>query len=281
MRLNNLTLSVLLSLIFILPARAEESALRLYTFNCGDIKVLDLNVMDDTDSYAGQTKDLSDSCYLIQHRNEYMLWDTGLPTALIGKTEEERKNGAFLPSLQTPLVELLAGIDVKPENIKKIGISHVHFDHIGQAANFKGANLLIGEKDYNLLFSGETAAEGFDKAPLENWAAGTSVTKVSGDYDVFGDGSVIMLSMPGHTPGHSSLQVNLKNSGTIILSGDLYHFHENMENGRLPDFNTSREETLASFAKMKEKIDETKARFIIQHDPEDFKSMPTPPAYLD
>jgi len=262
---------------FLRNAQAEEPILRLYTLDCGTIKVLDANIMDDTDSYTGSLN-LVAACYVIQHGDDYMLWDAGFnPQAIAGVKETDM----FQPKIEKTIAESLTELGLKISDIGKIGISHNHFDHIGQANVFKDAALLTGAPDFDAFFASEEVAEGLHPEFLSEWADGENVKKLSEDYDVFGDGSVVMLSMPGHTEGHMSLQVNLKNTGPVILSGDLYHFRDNYEHGRMPDFNWSREETLASFKRMEKLLEDTGARFVIQHDPEDFSSMPRRPDYLD
>ncbi len=263
-------------LVSVPQVQAEENVLRLYTLDCGKVKVLDANIMDDTDSYTGSLN-LVASCYLIQHGEDYMLWDAGFnPEAIAGVKDTDM----FQPKIEKTIAESIAEIGLQISDISKIGISHNHFDHIGQANVFKDAKLLIGAADFDALFAAEPA-EGLHPAFIDEWSDGENVTKLSSDHDVFGDGSVVILSMPGHTQGHQSLQVNLKNAGPVILSGDLYHFKDNYEHGRMPDFNWNREETLAAFESMKKRLVDTGARFIIQHDPADFASMPKAPAYLD
>ncbi len=104
---------------------------------------------------------------------------------------------------------------------------------------------------------------------------------IDGDYDVFGDGSVRILKAPGHTPGHQALQLKLKKTGVVILSGDLYHTRANRAAARVPGFNVSRADTLASINRIEKIVKNTKAHFVVQHDPDDFKSLPKFPAYLD
>jgi glyoxylase-like metal-dependent hydrolase (beta-lactamase superfamily II) len=116
-----------------------------------------------------------------------------------------------------------------------------------------------------------------DYADLE--AAGK--TTFTDSYDVFGDGKVIIISMPGHTPGHSVLLVTLEHSGPILLSGDLYHLAEARERRTIPQFNTDVEATLASMDKFEELARESGARVIIQHEDADFRNLPRAPAYLD
>jgi N-acyl homoserine lactone hydrolase len=118
--------------------------------------------------------------------------------------------------------------------------------------------------------------EGANPAPFANWIKGEGkVEAVPLDKDVFGDGSVIMLYTPGHTPGHHSLLVRLPQKGAVVLVGDLAHFHENYESNGVPTFNTDRAQSLASLERVK-KI--AKATVIIQHDARDIDKLPAFPA---
>ena len=111
------------------------------------------------------------------------------------------------------------------------------------------------------------------------WIKGEGkVEPVPLDKDVFGDGSVLMLNTPGHTPGHHSLLVKLKEKGNVLLSGDLSHFHENYEANGVPTFNTDRAETLASIDRFKKIAANLKATVIIQHDARDIGKLPAFPA---
>ncbi len=99
-----------------------------------------------------------------------------------------------------------------------------------------------------------------------------------GDKDVFGDGSVVMLYMPGHTPGHHSLLVKLKEMGNVLITGDLAHFRENYEGDGVPTFNFDRAQSLASLDRFKKLATNLKATVIIQHDQRDVDKLPAFPA---
>src|SRR5262249_33783407 len=144
------------------------------------------------------------------------------------------------------LPEELATLGVKPEQIAIVGISHYHFDHTGQAQTFPQAKLLMGKPDLDALKSAPVPF-GADPKLLAHWLTeGGAVEAVIGDKDVYGDGTVTMLSMPGHTPGSYALLVRLKQKGNVLLSGDVVHFEEQFKVNGVPSFNTSRAETLAS-----------------------------------
>ena len=175
------------------------------------------------------------------------------------------------------LVDLLGQINVKPEQIKYVGISHYHADHVGQVASFPKSTLLIGQGDWDVL-TGKPSAMA-NPVPFANWIKGESkVEPVPLDKDVFGDGSVIMLYTPGHTPGHHSLLVKLPQTGAVLLSGDLMHFRENYDTNGVPAFNTDRSQTLASLERVKKIAANSKATVIIQHDARDLDKLPAFPA---
>jgi glyoxylase-like metal-dependent hydrolase (beta-lactamase superfamily II) len=248
------------------PAPAPAAQLQLWRLDCGTIQVSNLGVFSDTFAYAGQKKTLTDSCYLIRHGENYLLWDTGLPGELAGTSAT---SGVFTTSVKTRIVDQLRQIGVSPDRVNFVGVSHNHFDHIGQAADFPKATLLIGEEDFEASKQGDAAAR------FAPWVkGGAKVERIKRDHDVFGDGSVTILDMPGHTPGHQALLVKLPKTGNILLSGDLYHFAENFRSGGMPSFNTHRADTLGSMNRFAAIAKNLKARMIIQHEPADVAKLP-------
>jgi glyoxylase-like metal-dependent hydrolase (beta-lactamase superfamily II) len=248
-------------------ATAGTSIVRL---DCGTIKVGDFSkAFSDKQIYPHQAKTLTDSCYLVTHNGQQLLWDTGLPAALKGKTQTE---GDFTTTLTKTVPEQLAQLGVKPQDIDFVGISHMHFDHTGQAAQFPQATLLIGKPDYD-----QSAGKDDPFGPWRKGGNGGSIKfVVSGEADVFGDGSVTALFLPGHTAGHMALLVKLA-SGPVLLSGDLYHASEAREQRGVPGFNSSREETLASMDKFEALAKQNGAKVIIQHEPDDIAKLPSFP----
>ena len=77
--------------------------------------------------------------------------------------------------------------------------------------------------------------------------AKTTIIKTD-DYDVFGDGTVIIKSAPGHTPGHQVLFLKLAKTGPLLVAGDLYHYPEERTTGNVPTFEFNKEQSLASRA---------------------------------
>lgn len=253
-------------------ASAEVSLTRL---DCGSVHVSDLNLFSDTMAYGGRHYELTASCYLIQHGDDYLIWDTGVPAGLKGAAIDPRQG--MSPTLKATLAEQLATLGIKPEQIGRIGISHYHFDHTGQAAVFPKATLLIGAGDWDVL-SKNSAPGQADPDAVAPWTKGGSkVEPVTGDKDIFGDGSVTMIELPGHTPGHYGLLVRLKETGPVLLTGDVSHFTENYASDGIPPFNTDRADSLAALDRFKKIAANLKATVIIQHEPADIAKLPAFP----
>lgn len=255
------------------PARAAD--VELWRLDCGRIEVRDLSFFSDSFAYGGKSRSLTDSCYLIRHEKQFMLWDTGLPAGLIGAKVDPKAE--LSPTLAVDIPSQLASIGVKPEQVTLIGISHNHFDHVGQAAAFPGARLLIGKADFDALKMSPPPF-GVEPALLAPWLDGKSKAEpVTGDFDIFGDGSVTMLKMPGHTPGETGLLVRLPKTGPVLLSGDVVHFHEQLAHQGVPPFNTDRSDSLASMDRLTAIARELGARLIVQHDETHIGKLPAFP----
>ncbi len=254
---------------------AKAPAMELWRLDCGDFVMKRFGAwFSDTFQYPPGARPLVGSCYLIRHGDEYLLWDTGMSDKLIAAPVDNEQQSM---SLKRSLVDQLKQINVAPERIKFVGISHFHGDHTGQARHFPGATLAIGEGDWAALKGdGERLKDA--RADLAHWLSGAGkVVPVAGDADVFRDGTVTMLAMPGHTPGHSALLVRLA-SGPVLLSGDQYHFTEAVKNRGVPSFNMHRADTLASHDRFDRIAANLGAKVIIQHEPSDVAKLPTFPA---
>jgi N-acyl homoserine lactone hydrolase len=245
---------------------------KLWRLDCGTFHVNQPNLFSDTQAYTGQKRELVGSCYLIKDGDAYMLWDAGLPGALRGAKPDPSQ--PIDGRLDRTIVEQLATLGIKPEQIGLIGISHYHFDHTGQAADFPNAKLVIGAGD---LKAARADKDGIGK-PLAPWLSeGAKVEAVEGDKDLFGDGSVVMIAFAGHTPGHHGLLVRLPKTGAVLLSGDVTHFHENLDSDGVPTFNTDRADSIAAMDRFRKLGASLKAVSVIQHDPRDIAKLPAFP----
>jgi glyoxylase-like metal-dependent hydrolase (beta-lactamase superfamily II) len=283
MSLNLALRLFLLSLATVIAAAAtaadEVKDVRLYALDCGHADVKDMGFFSDTGEYDGKPGTIVVPCFVIRHPKGTLLWDTGL-----GDKLAENKDGVDIPggihmSVPVTLVEQLKTLGLAPADVTYMAFSHFHFDHTANANLFGASIWIINRIELNWAV-GEPTPFAVDPNTFSGYKAAKTQT-IDGDHDVFGDGSVRILKAPGHTPGHQVLEIKLKKSGTVILSGDLYHLRANRKYRRMPVFNVERADTLASIDRIEKIIANTKARLIIQHDPADFKSLPKFPAYLD
>jgi len=246
-------------------------ALTVYTMNCGTIKISDLDGFSTAGDYAGKSDTFTDTCYLVRHPEGDLLWDLGLPAATLG---DGVVNGVFTVNIDETLTDTIARIDLAPSDIDYMAISHMHFDHTGQPEAAGAATWLVHQNEYDAMFADEETAQQY------SGFTGLERQTFTGDYDVFGDGSVTILELPGHTPGHTALQLMMPEAGPVLLTGDLYHRAESRQLRRVPRFNTDEEETRRSMERFEQIADTLGARVIIQHEPADVATLPTFPEPL-
>jgi N-acyl homoserine lactone hydrolase len=259
------------------PASSVE---RMYVFNCGEIAIKDISHWSPGVN-AGKPFEFSNHCYLIQHPKGLMLWDSGYADAIAAKPEGVvAPTGLNVGRLPRTLVSQLAEIKRMPNDITHLAFSHTHNDHVGNAPLFDKATLYMQEAEYDAAFGPDFAEFGFNPPTYEK-LRGNRVVKLRGDRDVFGDGSVTIVSTPGHTPGHQSLLVRLPKRGPVVLSGDLVHFQDNWDQRRVPVFNFDREQTIASMRKVADLLTAQKAEFWINHDKAQSARIPKSPQFIE
>ena len=235
------------------PAAAQGTAERLYVMECGQGAVPDLSRWSPGVNVGVKTEYVT-NCYLVRHGKGWLLWETGAGDDLVNVPEGR---GSFTRwRLKRTLASQLAEIGVKPDDVNFIAASHTHFDHIGNVNLFPKSVLLMQKAEYQWPLP--------KGGPRFNPAH--PVTQLEGDHDVFGDGSAVLLATPGHTPGHQSFLLRLKNTGPILFTGDAAHFRENWEFRRVPSFNTNREQSLQSMERIAAIVASTKAQLWIHHD---------------
>jgi glyoxylase-like metal-dependent hydrolase (beta-lactamase superfamily II) len=262
------------------PDSAKADAVkevRLYALDCGKVEFKDLGFFADTGEYDGKPGTLITPCFVVRHPKGTLLWDTGLGDKLAENKGGGGENG-ITPSVSVTLAEQLKALGLGPSDVTHMAFSHMHFDHTGNANSFPGAIWLLNQAELNWATGKPTP---FAVAPdsFSGYKTAKNVI-MTGDHDVFGDGSVRILKAPGHTPGHQVLLLKLAKAGSVVLGGDLYHMRDNRKFKRQPTFNTDRADTLASFDRIEKIVSNQKARFVIQHDAADFKTLPKFPAYL-
>ena len=254
------------------------AAVQLYAVDCGRLDVGDLGDFSDTGEHEGERSVLAVPCYLIRHGTDWLLWDTGLGDRLAASPAGEMHYGLRFTVPRT-LASQLAELKLAPDDIRFVALSHLHTDHAGNIGLFSHATFLIASSELTWA-RGAPTPRGVSPALIAPLMA-AKVDASDDDRDVFGDGSVRILKAPGHTPGHRLLRVELAKSGTVLITGDLYHTRENLAKGLVPKGNVDRAATLASFDRFARIRANTHPRVIVQHSPEDFAAMPKFPNFLD
>ncbi len=255
-----------------MPANQTGVVQRLYILDCGE------GVAGDVSRWSpgvnvGKSMPFADNCYLIEHAQGWMLWDTGLADSIaampngLAPADPRAIHWYHLKTLASQLEQ----IGVKPAEIRYVAVSHSHPDHIGNVEMFPRAMLLVQKTEYE--WAGPNNAPRFNPQH--------PVTRLDGDYDIFGDGSVTIISTPGHTPGHQSLLVKLPHTGAVVLSGDAAHFKSNWDNRRVPSINFDKDETLSSMQRIADVLAKERAQLWINHDKAQRDTLKMAPAYYD
>ena len=257
---------------------------KLFRLDCGRSLANDESVWTPGEN-VGRSIEFSSTCWLIKHGSEWLLWDTGVPES----AHNDPRGWSTLPKLivyhlDKTLTDQLAEIGLKPRDIARVAISHTHGDHIGNVGLFPNSTILMQQAEYSWINSGNGPNDNVNQLmALARKLLGTpkDLQLIDGDTDVFGDGSVTLVSTPGHTPGSQSLLVHFKNSGFIILSGDVVHLEENFERNIVPSLNTNKEESIASMEKVRQMIAMYKATLFINHDKKQTDKLKLLPAFYD
>jgi N-acyl homoserine lactone hydrolase len=260
-----------------LPALPQVSSPRLYVFDCG---TLINNKPEDYNLKREEVKDtnMGVTCYLVIHPKGLLIYDTGLNDRLVGRPLYENVVDGYGQIKFNTLIGQLADIGVRPVDVDYLVLSHYHWDHIGNANEFAGAMWLVYKGDRDQMFSKEARAYAWfnQYSALEK----SRTTILKGDHDVFGDGTVVVIATPGHTEGHCSLLVRLKNTGPVVLSGDLYHYAEERGLRRLPEEEKTTG-TVESRQKVEELLQRSGAKLWIGHSMDFFRTVHKSPAWYD
>ncbi len=255
--------------------------LRLYVFDCGNVLVTDLGQLISPGIDVGVSKDLFVPCYLVEHPEGRLVWDAGLPDSLaaLGEQGQWTGDGAFQSTVGVTLAAQLAVLEVDPAGIEWVAFSHLHFDHAGNGSLFTNARWLVQEEEFDAGFADDAREHFFDPDQYDELK--DRAVKLNGDHDVFGDGSVVILSAPGHTPGHQVLALEMPSYGPLVLSGDLFHTRKNRAGKVVPAFNFDRDQTLASMERVEAYLAEHGARLWIEHERDTYRDASLAPAFVE
>jgi N-acyl homoserine lactone hydrolase len=265
----------------VLLSRAQKTAapvtsLRVYLFDCGLIKG------EDPLTYGLNPGDVKNAdmvvpCYLIVHPKGTLMWDVGvIPDSAFkgGKPVTEEGDTVSSPK---PLLPQLAALGYPPENITYIAFSHYHFDHTANSNAFAGSTWLVHAAERDAMFT----ASPEHQATYSRLRNSKTIILPNTDYDVFGDGTVVIKYAPGHTPGHQVLALKLPKTGPVLIAGDLWHYTAERTASRPPQDEANKEQTLASRAAMEAYLKQSGAELWIEHDPATFNRLKKAPDYID
>jgi glyoxylase-like metal-dependent hydrolase (beta-lactamase superfamily II) len=242
-------------------------SLRLYVLDCGKITPAT------TENYGLKPSEMAATemitpCFLIVHPRGTMMWDTGeIADSAFKDGVSPQKLNAY--TVQRPLLPQLAAIGYTSADITYLALSHFHRDHVANASQFAKSTWIVQKGDRDAILAPRPAGQP-SRVPepvfFEGLADAKTVLLNGEDHDVFGDGSVVIKSTPGHTPGHQSLFLKLANTGNVLLSGDLYHYPEEMTLKKVPITDPDREQTAKSRERIEEFVKANHAQLWIQHD---------------
>lgn len=268
------------------PATAALTSPRLYVLD-GGVLASDPTRYHLTAADV-ETTSLSVAAFLIVHPKGVLLWDTGaVPDAERVSAAAGAKQHLVLAdgqdryvTLGPPLLAQLAAIGYRPADVTYLALSHYHWDHTANANAFAGATWLARRADWEAMFAAKPAGS-VRPSTYAALAKSRTVFIAEDEHDVFGDGTVILKSAPGHTPGHQVLYVKLAHTGPVVLSGDLYHYPAERRLGRLPTFEFDAAETAASRKAIEAFLARKGAALWIQHDLAAFRKLEKAPEYYD
>jgi N-acyl homoserine lactone hydrolase len=257
---------------------------KLYRVDCGHSLANDESVWTPGEN-VGKSIEFSSTCWLIKRGSEWVLWDTGVPQA----TLNDPKGWSTLPKLivyhlDKTITGQLAEIGLQASAINYVALSHTHGDHIGNVSLFPNSTILMQRVEYAWISSPDGTNDNVNQLKaLARKLLGTpkQLQLLDGDTDVFGDGSVTLVSTPGHTPGSQSLLVHLKTAGFIILSGDVVHLKQSFEQNLVPSLNTDKAASIASMVRVRAMIAKYQAKLFINHDKAQSDILKLLPAFYD
>jgi glyoxylase-like metal-dependent hydrolase (beta-lactamase superfamily II) len=274
-------LSAAVALVVAVPqaqsTRAAVTSPRLYVFEAGNISGLDPKLFNFTREQLKEV-DFVNIAYLIVHPKGTVMFDTGAIPDSHFRGEATITEGIM--SARKPLLPQVKAAGYSPADINYLVISHYHSDHTANANAFASATWIVqkAERDFMLGDKPQGIIQPDHYSALKN--AKTRVLN-NEDLDIFGDGTVVVMSTPGHTQGHQVLFVKLATRGNVLLAGDLYHYPEERTTGKIPTFEFNADQSKASRAKVEAFIKQNKADLWIEHDIATHAKLPKAPAFIE
>src|SRR5262245_14144128 len=253
---------------------------RLYILDCGTIAPMDTKLFGLERGEVHGDGSFVTPCYLVVHPKGTLIWDVGqVPDRDIPDDGTEVVQQGILKAKRR-LTSQLAVLGYRPEDITYLAMSHYHLDHTANANLFAGSTWIVQQAEYDIMFS-EAKVDIRDPSAYQELKNARRITLDNADHDVFGDGTVIVKTAPGHTPGHQMLFLKLHNFGPLLLAGDLWHLPEERTLDRVPTFDFDAAMTRATRVKVEQFLKDTGAQMWIQHDPPTNATLKKAPEFYD
>jgi N-acyl homoserine lactone hydrolase len=233
------------------------------------------------------TIDIAAWSHVIKHGDTWMMFDTSTNDAYAKIPEGWGTGIKWIKTEKQTLTPQLKAIGITPDDIKLIGISHNHADHTGNVELFKNAQVLIQKREYDFMFRNGIGPTGPPNFQGPVMSKDHPHKLLQGDYDVFGDGSVILFYTAGHTLGSQVALVRLRNTGYVLLTGDAVHLRSNFDTRRIPRVGNANDENEwlwsvpLAFARIEKLLATYKAQLWVHHDFEDYKGRKLAPQYYE
>jgi N-acyl homoserine lactone hydrolase len=257
-------------------------SVRLYIFNCGSIKGLSPAMFNFKPEEVKATE-MVVPCYLVVHPLGTMIWDTGVIADSAFKPDGSpvTQGTGVTMSATKPLKTQLAAVGYKPSDITYLGLSHYHSDHTANANDYASSTWLVHQEERDYMFGPPQQGAIIATASFSALKDAKTTIIKRDDYDVFGDGTVVIKFAPGHTPGHQVLFLKLAKTGPVLVAGDLYHYPEERTTGNVPTFEYNKEQSLASRAKIEAFLKQSNAQLWIEHDKATYDTLKKAPAFYE
>jgi len=251
---------------------------RIYIFDNGSIKGLDPKLFNFTRDELKET-DFVNISYLIVHPKGTLMFDAGAIPDSAFKSDGGPVTEKIM-SATKPLKPQLAAAGYQPSDVAYFALSHYHSDHTANANDFAGATWIVQKAERDAMFAEKP--QGIIQ-PAHFSALKTAKTRIldNEDFDVFGDGAVVVMAAAGHTPGHQVVLVRLAKTGPVLLAGDLYHYPEERTTGRIPTFEFNADQSRAARQKIEVVLKTTGAQLWIEHDIATHAKLPRAPGYVE
>ncbi len=203
---------------------------------------------------------------LLRHSQGNVLFDTGCHPSI---PEQPDARWGGLAKIMVPImlpgdnvITALAGVGLAPDDIDVVVCSHLHPDHCGCNAFFKRATVVIHEKEIEAARAPDAEKAGYLAA---EWVTPEPVDALKGQRDLFDDGRIVLIPLPGHTPGTIGALVVLERSGTFLLASDTVSLRATLDTGIAPR-NTWNADALAKSLAEVKRIEAGGATIVCGHD---------------